>query len=82
MIYNDLGLTTSYSDFIYKFSDLEIGDNPFSHNDAWEILAIKGNAFLVAPHYNPEDIGEWQFFYIKDPDEDKGLYDGKLDLIL
>lgn len=82
LMYNDLGLTTSYSDFIYKFSDLEVGDNPFSNNDSWDILAIKDNAFLVAPHYNPEDINDWQFFYIKDPNEDKGLYDGKLDLIL
>ena len=47
-----------------------------------KFLQLKVMLFLVAPHYNPEDIGEWQFFYIKDPDEDKGLYDGKLDLIL
>ena len=82
LMYNDLNLSTSYSDFIYKFSDLEIGDNPFSNNDSWDILAIKDNAFVVAPHYNPEDINDWQFFYVKDPNEDKGLYDGKLDLIL
>ena len=61
---------------------MEIGDNPFSNNDSWDILAIKDNAFVVAPHYNPEDINDWQFFYVKDPNEDKGLYDGKLDLIL
>ena len=82
LMYNDLGLETEFSDFVYKFSDLEVGDNPFSHNDDWEILEIKENAILIAPSYNPENMDDWQFYYIKDPNEDKGLYDGKLDLIL
>ena len=82
LMYNDLGFETEFPDFIYKFSDLEVGDNPFSHNNDWEILEIKDNAILIAPSYNPEDIDEWLFYYIKDPNEDKGLYGGKLDLIL
>ena len=81
LIYKDLGLSTSFLNFIYKFSDLEVGDNPYSHNDVWQILKIKDNAILIAPSYNPEDISEWRYFYIKDPNEDKGLYDGELDLI-
>lgn len=81
LTYMDLGLEVEFSDFVYKFSDLEVGDNPFSHDNSWEILEIKENAILLAPSYNPEDMDEWLFIYVKDPNEDKGLYNGKLDLL-